>query len=443
MMKLLTLLPFVAVGAAFVVLDDKTAAQLVLVSEADPSSSSSSTVDWLGPLMVSVEHTLDAEDAAVSALSEFVSQVDGTSWNDINFLDDEDLPRQIHPGRHPHHRHDKTIYQLIADSPHTTKLVSVIDQYPDIVDVLNDTEADFTLFAPIDSAFEHLPKDKEFSKEELESILKYHVGAGCYPARKLLGTHTLPSLLHEKALGGKPQRLRTTGGPFGVRVNFFTKVVAANIEAKNGVIHAVNRIIMPPPFAGKELSLAPTIFSTLLHAFEKTDFVEYIHHQPMNGSTVFAPTNHAFERLGPHVNAFLFNSPKGLKYLKAILKFHIVANVTQYGDAVYHNSADAIEQGRRHKKHCHVDLPTLLNDLTVAVDIFSLHSFNWIKVNRQTTVTISDVVAKNGVVHILHHVLIPRHHHFHDHETETEEMTVEDLIEALSPYIGEEALNDL
>lgn len=53
---------------------------------------------------------------------------------------------------------------------------------------------------------------------------------------------------------------------------------------------------------GRVISLFPAQFSTLLLAYDKTDFVKYVHHIKMNGSTVFAPSNKAWERLGPKAN---------------------------------------------------------------------------------------------------------------------------------------------
>ena len=56
------------------------------------------------------------------------------------------------------------------------------------------------------------------------------------------------------------------------------------------------------------------------------------------GGTLFAPSNFAFKKLGPRINGFLF-SRYGQKYLKALLKYHVVANQTLYSDAFY-NSED-------------------------------------------------------------------------------------------------------
>jgi hypothetical protein len=53
---------------------------------------------------------------------------------------------------------------------------------------------------------------------------------------------------------------------------------------------------------GRVISLFPAQFSTLLLAYDKTDFVKFVHNVKMNGSTVFAPSNSAWERLGPKAN---------------------------------------------------------------------------------------------------------------------------------------------
>lgn len=85
---------------------------------------------------------------------------------------------------------------------------------------------------------------------------------------------------------------------------------------------------MPPPFVGRALTLFPSKFSTLLLAYEKTNFTQFIHGVKMTGSTVFAPDNAAFAKLGPAANAFLFNTEKGLGYLKGILKVSTMSSFT-------------------------------------------------------------------------------------------------------------------
>jgi uncharacterized surface protein with fasciclin (FAS1) repeats len=211
------------------------------------------------------------------------------------------------------------------------------------------------------------------------------------------------------------------------------------------VIHAVKSLLVPPPFVGRELSLFPGKFSTLLLAYDKTNFTSFIHSQVLNGSTVFAPTNRAFQKLGPGANAFLFNSETGLKYLKAILKYHIVANETMYSDAYYSSAAaDDSElpeaQDDVGRGHYHLDLPTLLGDKRIAVDISRWAGFIRVKINGYIPITVQDAIAKNGVIHVPSSVLIPPHKHEEGGEESLDdgEISVEELKQRLAPYVEED-----
>lgn len=134
-----------------------------------------------------------------------------------------------HHGR-PHHGHGKpnlTIYQLISKSEYTTKLASIIDEYPDIVTLLNGTNTNYTFFVPIDRAFEHIPKDA--SKEDIKKFLLYHVSPDFYPAGRVLVSHTIPTAYNEKTLGNQPQRLSLNIGLRGLTVNFYSRIIAIDI----------------------------------------------------------------------------------------------------------------------------------------------------------------------------------------------------------------------
>ena len=61
------------------------------------------------------------------------------------------------------------------------------------------------------------------------------------------------------------------------------------------------------------------------------------------GGTLFAPSNFAFQKLGPRINGFLF-SKYGQKYLKALLAYHVVANQTLYSDAYYKAEATEVDE---------------------------------------------------------------------------------------------------
>jgi len=151
------------------------------------------------------------------------------------------------------------------------------------------------------------------------------------------------------------------------------------------------------------------------------------------GGTLFAPSNFAFKKLGPKINAFLF-SKWGEKYLKALLKYHVVANHTLYSDAYYKadSATESIPKGV-----FHVDLPTLLDDKYLSIDVARWGRFIKIKINAFTEVAILDGIAKDGVIHVLSSVLIPPKKVGGKVENyEGEDLTEEDLMERLEPFVA-------
>jgi uncharacterized surface protein with fasciclin (FAS1) repeats len=100
----------------------------------------------------------------------------------------------------------------------------------------------FTVFAPTDAAFAKLPKGtvqnllRPENKGKLAALLKYHVVAGEIEAADIK-----PGRSHVRTVNGKSITVRKHGG---VSVNG-VKVVAADVKASNGVIHVINRVLMP------------------------------------------------------------------------------------------------------------------------------------------------------------------------------------------------------
>ena len=96
----------------------------------------------------------------------------------------------------------------------------------------------FTVFAPTDEAFAKIPKadlDKLLAnKAKLKAVLTYHVVSG-----KVMSADIKPGKV--KTVEGKNVKITTAGG---VKVNN-AKVVAADVAADNGVIHAIDTVLMP------------------------------------------------------------------------------------------------------------------------------------------------------------------------------------------------------
>jgi uncharacterized surface protein with fasciclin (FAS1) repeats len=100
-----------------------------------------------------------------------------------------------------------------------------------------------TVFAPTDAAFAALPAGtvdnllKPENKDQLVKVLTYHVVAGKAEAKDVVGMDMVTSV------EGSEIDITAEGGK--VMVNDAT-VVAADIAASNGVIHVIDKVIMPP-----------------------------------------------------------------------------------------------------------------------------------------------------------------------------------------------------
>jgi uncharacterized surface protein with fasciclin (FAS1) repeats len=109
-----------------------------------------------------------------------------------------------------------------------------------LADTLSGT-GPYTVFAPTDAAFKKVPKStlKSLARHpaKLRAVLLYHVVAGRVPSSQVV------MLKSAKTLNGKSVRIHTAGGK--VFVNN-AKVTKADINASNGVIHVVNRVLIPP-----------------------------------------------------------------------------------------------------------------------------------------------------------------------------------------------------
>ncbi|MBJ6980354.1 fasciclin domain-containing protein [Luteimonas sp. MC1572] len=111
----------------------------------------------------------------------------------------------------------------------------------DLVDTLKG-KGPFTVFAPTDAAFAALPAGtvdellKPENKAKLVAILTYHVVPGRYPAARVSGLDTAATV------NGDSVDIAAANG--GVTIDG-AKVVKADVNATNGVIHVIDKVLMP------------------------------------------------------------------------------------------------------------------------------------------------------------------------------------------------------
>ena len=114
-------------------------------------------------------------------------------------------------------------------------------QAADLVDVLKG-DGPFTVFAPTDDAFAHLPAGTVESlllpenRDQLTAILTYHVVPGRFLAADVLASATLPTV--------QGQSLAVSLDNGVPRVDA-AAIVQTDIEASNGVIHVIDSVLLP------------------------------------------------------------------------------------------------------------------------------------------------------------------------------------------------------
>jgi transforming growth factor-beta-induced protein len=256
----------------------------------------------------------------------------------------------------------------------------------DLVDTLKG-EGPFTVFAPTDEAFAKLDKAmlddllKPENKDTLVAILTYHVVPGKVTAADVV------NLTSAKTVQGEEITIKVEGGT--VMIND-AKVTMPDVMASNGVIHVIDTVILPPSV--KEAMAAPAkdivdtavdagSFSTLAAALTAADLVDTLKGE--GPFTVFAPTDEAFAKLDKAMLDDLLK-PENKDKLVAILTYHVVPGKVTAADVVKLTSAKTV-QGE---------------EITIKVD------GSTVMVN-DAKVTMADVMASNGVIHVIDMVILP------------------------------------
>ena len=136
---------------------------------------------------------------------------------------------------------EKTIVEVAVAADNFKTLVTAV-KAADLVETLSG-KGPFTVFAPTDEAFKKVPKEvladllKPENKEKLAAVLTYHVVAG-----KVLAADVV-KLSKAKTVQGAEVKITVKEGK--VKVDD-ANVVKTDIICKNGVIHVIDAVILPP-----------------------------------------------------------------------------------------------------------------------------------------------------------------------------------------------------
>ena len=260
-------------------------------------------------------------------------------------------------------------------------------------------EGPFTVFAPSDQAFTDAGISlDDFDADTLANILTYHVVSG-----KVMSTDLSNGMIATALNGGTLVFSISEGS---VSVNG-ANVILANVPVSNGVIHVIDKVMIPP--AGEicydpvshtvdvtktadtcdkswipsvdipTTAAATTIHTSLVAALEKANLTTTLKGE--GPFTVFAPTDEAFAAAG--INLDDYNTDEKIAALADILLMHVVSGKVMSSDLTDGMEATALSG----------DVLTFTVGSTVSAN--------------DAVVTIADVPVSNGVIHVIDKVLMP------------------------------------
>lgn len=265
----------------------------------------------------------------------------------------------------------QTITQTAQATTQLSTLVTALTA-AELANTLNGT-GPFTVFAPVNEAFAALPADvlqrllEPANRAILTKVLTFHVVPGRLTSSQLQNGQTLTTVEGTTLPVTVANGVVTVGG---------ARVTTANIEASNGVVHLIDGVMLG------SLDIVDNAivrgFSSLVGAVTAANLVA-----PLRGGnlTVFAPTNAAFA-------AIPGGAPSDPAVLAQVLQLHVVGTRALSTD---------LTNGQV--------LPTLLTGssltvgLTGGVRITGPRNF--------AQVVTPNVIAKNGVIHVIDTVLLP------------------------------------
>lgn len=246
-----------------------------------------------------------------------------------------------------------------------------------LVDALRG-DGPFTVFAPSDEAFAKLPKGtlesllKPENIDQLKSVLLYHVVPGRYVARDVMRSNTATTL------NGQQLAFEVNSG--SVKVDN-AKVVRANINCTNGVLHVIDTVVLPQSATIVEVAQKAGDFNTLIAAAKAAGLVGTL--SGKGPYTILAPTDAAFAKLPTGTVEDLLK-PENRDQLASILKYHVISGRVSAKQAVTAHMAKTLQGG---------EIIFDLRDGQLLVD--GAH------------VIATDIDGSNGVVHVIDSVLMP------------------------------------
>ncbi|XP_076321116.1 transforming growth factor-beta-induced protein ig-h3-like [Tachypleus tridentatus] len=290
----------------------------------------------------------------------------------INIVTDVLVPERV-----------RSVLYLAARSDNL-KTFSTLARSTDMAQELVRPNITITIFAPSDKAFEALPEERrqrlQENTDEARRLLEYHIIQG------KVKSDTFSDNQKVETTGRKNQlRLKVYRKALGVESAMITK---ADKEGQNGIIHIIDKVLIPPERSTLEMLEENSNFSMFTDAIRRVRKVEpefLSAPKPSQISfTIFAPTNKAFKQMRNHEMESLMKNEKSLK---KFVQNHIVDNMMasrSFRSRLFYDVHTEYEMVKIHKRRGHL----MVNNAHVVEP---------------------DVVTKDGIVHCIDKVLMPKH----------------------------------
>ena len=245
----------------------------------------------------------------------------------------------------------------------------------------------FTVFAPTNAAFSALLTELGVTKDQLladkpllTAVLQYHVlGARVAKSQIQLGKAISP-------LSGGIFKIDQVGADLVVTDgrNRTAKITATDISASNGVVHLLDKVILPANENLVETAQANPSFSILVEAVVAANLAGTL--SGPGPFTVFAPTDAAFAALLTELGVTKAQLLADTALLTQVLTYHVIPARVLKADVVP-GEQPATVQGETFS----IDANLVITD----------------KRGRTANITATDVLASNGVVHVIDKVILP------------------------------------
>jgi len=257
----------------------------------------------------------------------------------------------------------------------------------DLVPVLS-SNSSLTVFAPTNDAFAKLLAELGVTKQQLfadkallTSVLTYHV---------------LPDKVASSQITAGKAITTVQGGIFKIDAigssleindgrNRKSRITQADVPASNGVIHVVDTVLLPANKNIVQTAQAVPDFSILVEAVVAADLVNAL--SAPGPLTVFAPTNAAFANLLAELGVTKEQLLANRALLTQVLTYHVVTGRVLKADVPVGQPITSV-QGQTFT----VDGSLVITDQR----------------SRRAAIVATDVLATNGVIHVVDKVILPR-----------------------------------